>query len=354
MILLLSMLLKGVVPDLRGSRAIEATIVAVLIGFAIRNRVREALWVVIPLAFFVADRVVLTAINVRAVGAGWSDVWLAIRPLGNLLTAFSMVMMLAQRLANNLEAVERFVPREYLSAIGATDLSAVQPGRRVTRIMTVVFTDIRGFTALSETLAPEKMADAVDEVLGVQATEITKCGGFVDKYIGDAVMALFADPADAVRAARACVTRVQELEVEIAIGVGVHTGEVRLGAVGTHDRLACTAMGDTVNVAARIEGLTRVFGSEILLTEVTARAAGLAYRRVDRVVVKGRHEPVLIVEPEPAPEGWEDAFEAWSRGQFADAAEGFAGLQTVLAERCRRLAADPPEEWDGLTRMTTK
>jgi class 3 adenylate cyclase len=353
LVVFLSMAMGIVQPHLGGRGFVQASVVSVLLWVAIRNRVREAAWIAIPLGFFVLERLHRMLESLGVMPVEWMGDW-QISPLGVLLVPFSMVMILAQRLAFNLEAVERFVPREYLAAIGASDLAAVEPGQRVTRTMTVLFTDIRGFTTLSERLGPTRLADATDRVLGVQADAIAQAGGFVDKYIGDAVMALFADPVDAVRAAKLCVARVEELKLDISIGVGVHLGELRLGTVGTPSRLACTVMGDTVNLAARIEGLTRVFGNEVLLTESAAKAAGVAYRRVDRVVVKGRNESVVIVEPEVAPEGWEKAFEAWTEGRFAEAAHGFEGLQDVLADRCRRLAEDPPQDWDGVTRMSQK
>lgn len=341
------------VPDLAGRGFVQGCVIGVVLWAAVKNRVQEARWITFPLAFFMLQSMSRTLVASGLWSVDWMGDWQA-GPLGPVLVAFSMVMILAQRLANNLDAVERFVPREYLAAIGASDLAAVEPGQRVTRNMTVLFTDIRGFTTLSERLGPVRMADATDRVLGVQAEAIADAGGFVDKYIGDAVMALFVDPADAVRAAKACVARVEELQLDISIGVGLHSGELRLGTVGTRRRLACTVMGDTVNLAARIEGLTRVFGNDVLMTESSAIAAGVAFRRVDRVVVKGRSESVVIVEPEAAPEGWEKAFDAWSEGRFGEAARGFEGLQAALSERCRRMADDPPEAWDGVTRMTTK
>jgi len=176
----------------------------------------------------------------------------------------------------------------------------------------------------------------------------------VDKYIGDAVMALFSDPADAVLAAKGSVEGVQALDLDIGIGAGIHLGQLQLGTVGTTQRMSCTAIGDTVNLAARIEGLTRVFGNSVLLSEQTALAANISFRRMDRVKVKGRAEPVVVVEPGSPPDGWNEAFEAWTDGRFAEAARGYRGLNDSLAERCERLHASPPKDWNGVTRMTTK
>ena len=132
----------------------------------------------------------------------------------------------------------------------------------------------------------------------------------MDKYIGDAVMALFSDPADAVLAAKGSVEGVQALDLDIGIGAGIHLGQLQLGTVGTTQRMSCTAIGDTVNLAARIEGLTRVFGNSVVLSEQTALAANISFRRMDRVKVKGRAEPVVVVEPGSPPDGWNEAFEA--------------------------------------------
>jgi len=347
-------LLRALSPHMYGPGTTISLVFLILLGVGLWRWAAGVGWFLLALGAHVGPDMVKQLGRMQALDPAWLELSGKIQSLSPTLTLFAMVMLLVQRLARNLEAVERFVPREYLAVIGATDLADARPGHRVTQTMAVLFTDIRGFTALSERLGPEATAEVVDAVLGVQAAVVAEAGGFVDKYIGDAVMALFSDPADAVRAAEACVEGVQALNPDIGIGAGIHLGELQLGTVGTDQRMSCTAIGDTVNLAARIEGLTRVFGNSVLLSEQTALAAKIPCRRMDRVRVKGRAEPVVVVEPGAPPDGWDAAFEAWADGRFAEAAHGFRGLNDALAERCERLHAAPPTDWDGVTRMSIK
>ncbi len=288
----------------------------------------------------------------------------------------SILGVLARRYHRTLLASERFVPREFLHALGWSNVTEVVHGDRRQIQMTVLFSDVRSFTALSERIGPEATATLVDTVLGLQARLVQEHGGFVDKYIGDAVMALFPDANAALEAAEQCLRGLDTLNAErhtdeqVRIGIGLHTGEVVLAAVGTEERLNCTAMGDTVNLSSRIEGLTKQYGAT-----AEALEGGRAVRSVDRVAVKGRNEAVDLWEAF----GWlgvhpKDRRRANAAGLIAvrnallegRAAEAVELAQTELdpaddpvaelwISRAEQLARDGvPEGWDGVKHWETK
>lgn len=181
------------------------------------------------------------------------------------------------------------------------------------REMTVLFTDVVGFTTISEKLTPKELALFMNEYLTAMTAIIYEHGGTVDKYIGDAIMAFWGaplhDPDHALHAVQAAiamrkrmVTLQQEMTVqgfpEIRIGIGVNSGQMRVGNMGSSFRVAYTVMGDAVNLASRLEGLTRQYDTWVIVGETTrALIAGYVWRELDLVRVKGKHEPVAIFEP---------------------------------------------------------
>ncbi|MDT8320240.1 MAG: adenylate/guanylate cyclase domain-containing protein [Xanthomonadales bacterium] len=181
------------------------------------------------------------------------------------------------------------------------------------RELSVLFTDIRGFTSISEKLEPDELSTLMDEYLTPMTEIVHDTGGTIDKYIGDAVMAFWGAPvphphhADhAVKAGLEMLAALDTLNAdfelkgwpEIRIGVGVNTGPMNVGNMGSRFRRAYTVLGDAVNLGSRLEGITKVYGVSFLVSEETARSAGrYCYREVDRVRVKGKDEPVTILEP---------------------------------------------------------
>lgn len=213
------------------------------------------------------------------------------------------------RLAKINAAYERFVPHEFLKFLARESIIDVQLGDQVQREMTVLFSDIRSFTSLSERMSPKENFDFINAYLSRVSPVIRHYRGFIDKYIGDAVMALFPQTADdAVQGAIQMQKQVslynQERqnmgEVPIAIGIGLHTGSLMLGTVGESQRMETTVISDAVNLASRLEGLTKVYGVDILISQETLYRLDnpeiYSYRYLDRVTVKGKSQPVAIFE----------------------------------------------------------
>ena len=179
--------------------------------------------------------------------------------------------------------------------------------------ISILFTDLRGFTGLSENRAPAEVLDFLNEYLTRMTAVIDRHGGVVDKYIGDAIMALFgaplALPDHANRAVACALEMTKELEhsnaafqakgwPELAMGIGIHTGKVVVGNMGSKDRLNYTAIGDGVNLASRLESATKEFGVPIIVSEATRQQApGYQYKELDIIQVKGKSQSVRIFTP---------------------------------------------------------
>jgi adenylate cyclase len=281
----------------------------------------------------------------------------------------------------NLRAVfSRYVSRTVVDRILADPARAKLGGER--KELTVLFSDIRGFSAFAEGMGPEALASFLGEYLTPMTELVLDSGGTLDKYIGDAVMAIWAAPVDTPdHAARACdvALRMQDALVglnagwraagkpQIAIGIGINTGAMAVGNMGTAARFDYTVLGDQVNLGARLEALTKDYGVGILVGEATARAAGagFVFREIDVVRVKGRAgaAPVfelvgragVTVDPR-----FGDALAAYRKRDFATARHGFAALAddpaaAAMATRCAVLAdAPPPEDWDGVYEQRSK
>ena len=185
--------------------------------------------------------------------------------------------------------------------------------RGESREMTVLFSDVRDFTSISEGLTPEGLRDMMNAYLTEMTEVIQQSRGTIDKYIGDAIMAFWGAPVNdsehaihGVQAALAMQKRIRVLDADFAkkgwpalnIGVGLNCGAMNVGDMGSKFRRAYTVLGDKVNIASRLEGLTKEYGVGILVTEDLVRTAqGFVYREVDKVIVKVRQEGLGIFEP---------------------------------------------------------
>lgn len=175
-------------------------------------------------------------------------------------------------------SANRFIPLNFLRLLNKADISDLQLADCVERDMNVLFLDIRSFTSLTEFLTPSETFQFVNDCMSYFEPNIIKNNGFVDKYIGDSIMALFATSADeAVRAAieifqsleKYNMKRITQRQVPISIGIGVNTGSVIIGTIGFYDRIECTVISDAVNAASRIEKLNKLLGTQFLISETT-------------------------------------------------------------------------------------
>jgi adenylate cyclase len=254
--------------------------------------------------------------------------------------------------------------------------------------LSIMFTDIEGFTSLSEHMAPDALAQALGHYLEAMTRSVQSAGGTVDKFIGDAVMAFWNAPTPCEdHARRACsavlecmrqTRRLYDSDAwkglpQLHTRFGVHTARVMVGHFGAPDRFSYTALGDGVNLAARLEPLCKQYGVSVLVSEATVSATGgmFAFRLVDRVAVKGKQQSVRVYEllglPEECAEAiakaraYEAALEAYFARDFQGALErlepitGWDGPGRVLAQRCAQMIAHPPpEDWDGVWVATSK
>lgn len=328
------------------------------------------------------------------IGQGWSSAAFAVFVVGMTLVmadrfgiAYTALARRERELVALNDAATRFVPYPFLRLLGKKDIREVALGEGIEREMTVLFSDIRGFTALSERMTPVENFAFINAYLGRMEPCVERAGGFIDKYIGDAVMALFpSQPGDAVQAALAMLAALEAWNGErvasgarpVEIGIGLNTGPCMLGTIGGPRRMDGTVIADAVNLAARVESATKRYGARLLVTGTTASGLGPGYRlrEVDRVAVKGKEEPVSLFEvldAEPkhlrrakaasAPD-FAEALRAFRARDWARARTGFERCaqqcpddraSLLYLDRCDRFEArDPGPRWDGVTRLEEK
>ncbi len=255
------------------------------------------------------------------------------------------------------------------------------------KLVTIFFSDLAGFTSMSESLPPEGVVGILNTYLEKMTTVIMECGGFVNKFEGDAVMAFWGAPlpcaSQAVQAMRAAI-RCQEALLDLnadfvrnglpALGmrIGINSGEVIVGNIGSRKRFEYTVIGDSVNLASRLEGINKQYGTKIICgTMAAGMAAGeMVLRRLDRVRVKGKMNPEeifeVVAEKGNEPTGsaerlakFEEALQKYFGGDFAGALALFLAIPDdqpakVFCHRCRFLLENPPSDWDGVWTFTEK
>lgn len=256
-------------------------------------------------------------------------------------------------------AMWRFVPHAFLQTLGRESVLEVALGDQISATMSVLFSDIRAYTTLAETMTPKDNFDFINSYLRRVGPVIDAHRGFVNQYYGDGIMALFGpDGEDAVAAAVGMQQKVAEYNREresqgrrpIRVGVGAHTGPLMLGIIGDERRLDTGVISDTVNTAARMEGLTKHFGAAIVVSGETLDSLGdpsrFLQRRLGEVLVKGRQCPVRIHEVFEADEPAQRAAKTATRPDFeAGIAHLLAAeLEPALACFTRVLAADPADQ----------
>jgi hemerythrin-like metal-binding protein len=214
-----------------------------------------------------------------------------------------------QQLADTEKAFGRFVPRQFLNFLSVDNVRDVRLGMQTERKMTILFADIRNFTGLSESMTPQENFDFLNSYLSQMEPMIVPFRGLVDKYIGDAIMALFPESSDdGVEAALAMLERLHNYNLgraragymPIRIGIGVNTGIVMLGTVGGLGRMEGTVISDAVNLASRLEGMSKVYGVPLLISEHTLHSlddpARYCIRFLARNRVKGKQEAQSVYE----------------------------------------------------------
>lgn len=258
--------------------------------------------------------------------------------------------------------------------------------------LTVFFSDIRGFTTISETLTPEELVRFLNEYLSAMTKIVLAYDGTVDKYIGDAIMAFYGAPIQqADHAVKACrtaldmIARLNKLDgawkirdlPPIRIGIGMNTGEMSIGNMGSEERFEYTVMGDHVNLASRLEGLTKEYGTDIVMSQFTyevIRNEPFIIRELDSVRVKGKREPVTIYElkgygvaderTSTLLEMFADGLKAYKNRQWEQAIKAFQeivrlhpddGPSQTYNTRCKEFMQNPPPgDWDGVFDMKMK
>ncbi|HQS17167.1 adenylate/guanylate cyclase domain-containing protein [Reyranella sp.] len=286
--------------------------------------------VMLPLVFWIASRLLQRQLldplfslrgEAGAIAAGDLDQAIAntgrIDEIGQLASSFASMRDAVRRTILDLKhtnvSIERFVPQAFLSIVGKPSVADVELGDNRRRTMSILFSDIRGFTTLSEQMSPDETFAFINTYLERMGPVIRDHHGFIDKYIGDAIMALFANADDALRAGLAMLAALDGFNDDrraaglapIEIGIGINTGSLMLGTIGEKHRMDGTVISDAVNLAARIESLTKDYAAPMLISEFTYRELSQpeasAIRPVDVVVVKGKTRPVAIYAVSPPP-----------------------------------------------------
>jgi class 3 adenylate cyclase len=334
--------------------------------------------------------------NMQRTGVGKTVNYTVVRnndEIGELAEGFNDMSLKIENYIVNIskmnEAYYRFVPKQFLEFLGAQSVLDVKLGDQVQKEMSVLFTDIREFTSLSEVMTPKETFDFLNDYLSRMEPVISRNHGFIDKYIGDSIMALFTgnvenaiDAAIEMRAALADFNLQRKLDGKQTVnsGIGIHTGNLMLGIVGGHGRMDSTVVSDAVNLASRVEGLTKIYGTSIIISQDTLiklqDPGRYNYRFLDVVKVKGKQEAVYIFEVldgepkevkrlkiETKPE-FGRALQLYKNKEFDEASAIFRRVYNknphdrgaeLYITRCKNiLEFGIPEEWDGVETIRDK
>ena len=286
-------------------------------------------------------------------------------------------------------AYERFVPKQFLQILGKRSVIDVELGDCIQKTISVLFTDIRDYTTITEKQTPEQSYGFINDYLSYMAPIIRKHNGFINRYEGDAIMALFPNSADdaitaAIEMEKTLVTFNQHLETKgitpIRVGLGINTGPAMLGTVGEQERMEANVISDAVNAASRIESLNKMYQTRFLISDNTYAELNSPksyhLRPIDRVQVKGKSQAMLVYEVlDSLPlterekkyalyESYLKAWEAYQAGEFKLACDAFGSCLQIdeddyptqlLLGRCQSyLEKGAPEGWDGTVKLTEK
>jgi adenylate cyclase len=263
------------------------------------------------------------------------------------------------------------------------------------REATILFSDVRGFTTFSESMTPTELVTFLNRYLSRMTNVIIANKGVIDKYIGDAIMAFWGAPLPSTIHARESIVAATEMSdalnilneenknlgiQEVHIGIGLHTGPVVAGNMGSEHRFDYTVMGDTVNLSSRLEGLTKNYGIRIMASEETVKSCdqakleseGISFREIDQVLVKGKHKPTRIFEVIPASRKadfdkiasrYAEALQYYYKGNWDKCLRLLAEIETIvetdgptktLKERCLQFKIVSPANWEGVYEHKSK
>lgn len=286
-----------------------------------------------------------------------------------------------------ITAYECFVPREFLSLLDKESILQIRLGDQINQEMTVMFADVRGWTMLSEGMSPQENFNFINAYLRRVSPVIKEHGGFIDQYYGDGVMALFPEAPDgavmcaiAMHAAVSGYNKEREKEgfQPIGIGVGLHTGDLMLGIIGNEERMQGAVVADAVNLAARLERLTRIYGTSVTLSETTLSRLKepdkYKHRFVDKVRVKGKKESVTVYEvfdgdPQPVVElkeqtksSFEEGLRLYYERKFSESSVHFNRVleknpedmaARIYLKRCAKYMVNGvPDDWSGIETLS--
>jgi len=288
-----------------------------------------------------------------------------------------------QNISRMNEAYSRFVPRQFLDFLDKKSYVDIRLGDQVQKEMTVLFSDIRSFTEISEHMTPKENFDYLNYYLGYMEPVIRNNNGFIDKYIGDSIMALFSDSAeDAINAAIEMRIKLSQFnqvmdqfgKPVVNSGIGIHSGSLMLGVVGGEGRMDGTVISDAVNLTSRLEGLTKLYGSSIIISQDTLinlnNPSQYNYRFLDIVKVKGKSEAVYIFEvidgdsddvkqlKLKTKDDFANGVNLYKSVKFKEAHEVFEKVSKInphdqtaelYISRCKNfIRHGVPEDWDGI------
>lgn len=313
-----------------------------------------------------------------------TNLWL---PVGQPITTATLAVLAAALLNYATEGRQkRFIKsafKQYLSPDVIEKLLKDPGGLTLggqEKTLSILFSDVQGFTAISENLSPVRLTALLNEYLTAMTDIILAAGGTIDKYEGDAIIAFWNAPLDqpdhavrAVKAALACQETLARMRPdlktryghELFVRIGINTGPVVVGNMGSNQRFDYTFLGDAGNLAARLEGINKGFGTYLLIAEATRQLlpAEIPVREIARVRVVGKTIPVTIYEPLPQPvntAAFDRARTSFEHGDFEQAARQFEQaahadpVAATYAERARNLALAPPHAWDGIIGIDQK
>ncbi len=292
-----------------------------------------------------------------------------------------------QNISAMTEAYSHFVPKQFLDFLGKKSYVDIKLGDQVQKEMTVLFSDIRSFTEISEQMTPKENFDFINYYLGYMEPVIRNNNGFIDKYIGDSIMALFSENGeDAINAAIEMRLKLSQFnqvmdqfgKPVIGSGIGIHSGSLMLGVVGGEGRMDGTVISDAVNLTSRLEGLTKVYGSSIIISQDTLislnNPSQYNYRFLDIVKVKGKSEAVYIFEiidgdsedikqlKIKTKETFAEGVDLYKSRQFKEALKSFKEVHKINShdvtaqlyiDRCINfISHGVPDDWDGIEVIT--